>query len=343
MAELTSARRPSPASTAMIHRSLVDWDDAGTANREAAAWALVPHMPQGTTFAGLRRCALGGAAHEIAIYRVPDGLSGVGRRFALVPGGPVRLGFDPARGWMPTPALQADWDASAVEWGLPPLHEHLPHVLAPPRDVTLPPLLVEVEAREVGWADVDPDDPEVRALLATHGGAPQITQHGPGDVLRVTSRQSGPARAERADGTTQADLLARLARDGWRLPDPDEWEHLCAGGSSTLWRWGDNVPHDAYPSRPVPEGSPPPAFDAHQRPNAFGLTIAADPYFNEVTAAPGLTRGGDGGCSICGGVGILAEWLVLATAYCDPAFCEPAPEDVIDPGYTIARRVWPLD
>ncbi len=150
--------------------------------------------------------------------------------------------------------------------------------------------------------------------------------------------------------------LGELRAD--RVTDPDEWEHLCAGGSTTLWRWGDDVPSDMLPTdvSPAeaawrrawaksggmlarPEGGFPAAFEAHRRPNAFGLSIAAIPYLSELTAAPGVTRGGDGGCTICGGAGILLGWLPLATSYGEPDDCEHGAGDVVDPGHTVARRV----
>lgn len=39
---------------------------------------------------------------------------------------------------------------------------------------------------------------------------------------------------------------------------------------------------------------------------AFGLYIGSNPYEVELTQEAGLTRGGDGGCSACGGMGFLS-------------------------------------
>ncbi len=279
----------------MIHRSLTEWDRAQSAEREACARALVSRLPDCLAYAGLERFDLGGQAREIAIYRsdAPD------RRFALVPGGTVRLGFPGDAGWQPTPATAAAWERCAADWDLPPLAEHLTQVLTPPREVLLPALVVETTAWEVGWTPVDRDDPEVRAIVASRRDEGTIeVGFGPG-TLRVRFEPDGTMRAERAEDLDQDDLLNELGRDGWRLPTPDEWEYLCAGGTGTLFRWGDEAPGDAYPIGPLPD------FDAHRRPNAFGLRIAENPYLQEITAAPNLVRGGDGGAAMCGGAGIF--------------------------------------
>lgn len=316
----------------MIHRALPDWDRARPAEREACARALLSRLPDGLTFAGLERFRLGGQEHEIAIY----GSGASDRRFALVPGGEVRLGFA-GPGWRPAPEMAEAWEACAAEWDLPPLADHLAEVLAPSRDVVLPALVVETKAQEVGWIPVDRDDPDVRAIAAARGQARMVESgYGP-SALRVEFGPDGAVRAARAEALDQDGLLRRLGRDGWRLPTPDEWEHLCAGGTGTLFRWGDAVPHDAYPTDPLP------GFDAHRRPNAFGLRIAENPYFREVTAARNVTRGGDGGVTICGGAGFFLGWLPLASAYCDPNACEPPPDEVILPGHTVARRVAALE
>ncbi|WP_432114200.1 hypothetical protein [Streptomyces sp. S1] len=73
-----------------------------------------------------------------------------GREFALIPGGPVTLGFD-TDAWRPTPAQLADY-AESVEQGFgdgPDLRAHLARVLSPRRDVTLPTVLMAVESERL--------------------------------------------------------------------------------------------------------------------------------------------------------------------------------------------------
>lgn len=85
-----------------------------------------------------------------------------------------------------------------------------------------------------------------------------------------------------------------------------------------------------------------PDWDHHRRPNAFGLHIAWDPYKYELTAEIGTTRGGDGGGTICGGMGFFVGWLTLATAYFEEHTCRHDPAKPIPAGYTIGRRVLDL-
>ena len=47
-----------------------------------------------------------------------------------------------------------------------------------------------------------------------------------------------------------------------------------------------------------------------EEPNFFGLSIAYDPYMREIVKAEQFTTcGGDGGCNICGGLGIFLGFL----------------------------------
>ena len=83
-------------------------------------------------------------------------------------------------------------------------------------------------------------------------------------------------------------------------------------------------------------------WDYHRRPNAFGLFIASDPYKYELVAEIGTTRGGDGGCTICGGTGFFVGWLTWP-----PPISKDIPASTIRrsrcaAGYTVARRVLDL-
>ncbi|GAA4987899.1 hypothetical protein HD597_007591 [Nonomuraea thailandensis] len=75
---------------------------------------------------------LGGRFHQVVIERD-------GQELALVPGGTVTLGFDPAT-WRPAPEQEADYAASLAEgFGHgDDLRAHLSHLLSPRRTVTVP-------------------------------------------------------------------------------------------------------------------------------------------------------------------------------------------------------------
>ncbi|MBS78139.1 hypothetical protein [Variovorax sp.] len=333
---------------------LAAWRRATAAQREAAARDLAARLPAGFAFDGIRRFALGGVAHDVAQYTAGGAL------FSLIPGGPATLGFD-VGGWRPTPAMHESWQDMAEEYGLEEsLADYVAARSARVREVALPPLLAETLHAEVGWQPIDPASEKVRALLAEHPRG--VTEHAD-IVTRVEVAPDGRVSAWQADEDALSHALVAdgFAAQGFRLPSPDEWEHLCAAGARGFFRWGDEAPMDRYPTDISPEEAewrrqwvraagrlekPAEGFasdwEFHRLPNAWGLQIAADPYKYELTAQRGLTRGGDGGCAICGGAGFLSGWLPLASAWHDPDFCEHAPGEEISLGYTVARRILPL-
>ena len=89
------------------------------------------------------------------------------------------------------------------------------------------------------------------------------------------------------------------------LATEDEWEYLCNGGARTLYRWGDALSEvrdeiynvGAVSNRQEIEGS------ILERPNMLGLFLAYDSYRMEIIDNIEYTKGGDGGCSLCGGDG----------------------------------------
>lgn len=129
-------------------------------------------------------------------------------------------------------------------------------------------------------------------------------------------------------------LLSALRKDGFRLLTSDEWEHACAAGTRTPWRWGATCPTDEEPYGDV-------RFPELKKPNAFGLSIAQNPYDWEHTMESNRMRGGDGGEAVCGGYGYVAEWLTCASAYLWPWFdTNPYSAEAFDQG--VVRRVVPL-
>jgi hypothetical protein len=125
-------------------------------------------------------------------------------------------------------------------------------------------------------------------------------------------------------------LLTALKRDAFRLLTSDEWEHACAAGTRTLWRWGNASPTDEEPYGNV-------RFPELRKPNGFGLSIAQNPYSWEYVMEPQRMRGGDGGEAVCGGYGHVAAWLACASPYLWPNFDT---DSYLDEGFV--RRTFPL-
>jgi hypothetical protein len=199
-------------------------------------------------------------------------------RFALIPGATVVLGYDRTHPLVPSPAQRQSWNETQENYGAPPLEEFLDRWLTPLRQVTIPAFLLETHARVYDISPVTQEDGR-------------------------TTKHMKPF--------TRDEAIAALVGADFRLPTSDEWEYACAPGVRTLFRWGDETPEL---DMPLPN-DPAPLWDTHLRPNAFGLTIAADPYDWEYCAEPDIMRGGDGGTALHAGVGTFGEWLTLASAF----------------------------
>ncbi len=148
-------------------------------------------------------------------------------------------------------------------------------------------------------------------------------------LVEVTARASRYGQ----DGSDQTEGYERILRecgDGFRLPVPDEWEYICAAGTRSLFRWGDDCP--------ISNSDDEKDWDLHKRANAFGVKMNASTYECELCAGA-RHRGGDGGGSVCGGMGNVATWLPFASSF-------QVPDDEIDGWYideVMVRRVREID
>ena len=269
--------------------------------------------------------------------------------FAYLPGGEARIGFDAAC-WRPSAAERASWAWSVAEWGCEgSIEAHVERSTSRERDVTVASFLCETRASLRGFERLPADGEEARAVLSRT--APTVAQLTIADTIyRFEPAADGSRTVWRREPMEHAALCAAFAADGFRLPSAEEWEYACTGGARTLYPWGDHAPADRDPIGKPPaadadERDPdfPPDWDAHRRPNRWGIQAPHDPYKVERVAEPGLIRGGDGGGMVCGGAGFFLGWLTLAPSWFEAELCQGLADDGWADAEGISRRVFPLD
>ena len=244
-----------------------------------------------------------------------------GREFVFVPGDTVTLGWDHFAAGL-DPDSREELDELFREWEIEQSPEALiRESMAPVRQATIGPMLVGRKLEELCWEPVKMNDPRV---TAHPDWLKKFRDFAWSDLESLTLHQS--ARIERMKSgfqiwiyncTDYDTLLAGLEQQGFSLPTADEWAYLCGGGCRTLFPWGDGMDYSMHLHHfesPEDEDKP---FDMEE-PNFFGLSIAYDPYMREVVKAEQFTTcGGDGGRSICGGLGIFLGFLPCSP-HCKP-------------------------
>ena len=235
-----------------------------------------------------------------------------GREFVFVPGDTVTLGWEQfavglnQESWEELEYLFREWEMERDP------EEMIRESMAPVRQVAIGPMLVGRELEEINWEPVKLEDPRLRSEWLEDFRQFALTDR---DSLTLAGR----ARFERDSDSWQVslyhevdylDFQNRLQKQGFSLPTADEWAYLCGGECRTLFPWGDGLDYSMrlrwFEDMDEDENRP---YDMEE-PNFFGLSIAYDPYMREVVKADKFTTcGGDGGCSICGGLGPFLGFL----------------------------------
>ena len=242
-----------------------------------------------------------------------------GREFVFVPGDTVTLGWEQFSEGMDEDNLaELNYVFGEYEYKGTP-EEFIREDMAPVRQVTIPPMLAGRKLEEIGWEQIDFQDPR---LLEHPDWLKEFEDHKRSGMrgLNLVGHArfcyiDGQWRAYLYHEVTYPQLKELLCRQGLSLPAADEWAYLCGGGCRTLFPWGDGLDysmHLRWFEDTEDEDRP---YDMEE-PNFFGLSIAYDPYMQEVVQADSFTTcGGDGGCNICGGQGPLLGFLPCSPHY----------------------------
>ncbi|WP_041659073.1 hypothetical protein [Acaryochloris marina] len=137
----------------------IHWQHLSTSDKAAFAKILLHQLPKGFAFNCVASFAMGSITNEVALFSFDNAV------FALIPGAQIELGFDVSH-WTPNPDELESWKLTANECGLElSMEEQIESATLRKRIVTIPPLLMEACAVEVGWQSVSIDEPEVRAIV----------------------------------------------------------------------------------------------------------------------------------------------------------------------------------
>jgi len=112
---------------------------------------------------------------------------------------------------------------------------------------------------------------------------------------------------------TYNEFLESLKDTIFSLPSEDEYEYLLSGGKRTLFKWGDSLKRELDSIYKI--GTISDEENVLYKPNMFGLHILFDSYMYELVNDECFYKGGDGGCSLCGGEGAIGVVPVFLNFY----------------------------
>ncbi|MDR1322693.1 MAG: formylglycine-generating enzyme family protein [Gracilibacteraceae bacterium] len=278
-----------------------------------------------------------GALTETAIFTC------AGKEFVFVPGDTVTLGWDSFTEGMDE-RTNAAMARALAEFEITDIEGFIAESTSPVRQVTIAPMLAEREVGVVGWREVAPDSPELAPLKSEIEQNRKYITPDRGFEIHETLRVShidGRQVWEIYDPISLRELIEKTHASGFALPTEDEWEYLCACGKRTLFRWGDSFDFDMkllHFSRDKPADAP----YSLKLPNGFGLSIAYDPYKMEVMEnSEYFLKGGDGGCNICGGAGMVFGYFPVSAFFRSTSLSDDdlGYQSDIGGDYTFYRRI----
>ncbi len=316
-----------------------NWNKLNSDIKENLMLELLGQLPEGFSFKGLESYSRYGQSIQTGVFLFQM------VEFVFVPGDTVTLGWD---GW------QEGLNESNIDWlnafNIEPdeIDEYLKIRVSPVRTIEISPMIVEVKVRDIVWREVAIDCEEIREderlmKFVDDFTASNYKQSTLDKTIKLV-RNYTQITAFLYNHITYEEFLDFVVNNGFRLPTEDEWEYLCGGGSRTLFPWGDSIDLSMNLKHFVTEDSKSSREYDLEKPNHFGLIMAYDPYEMEVLMdSEQLLKGGDGGCSICGGGGIVAGYLPISTFFRDIDSDELNWQEDMGSGYIYYRRVLQIE
>lgn len=267
-----------------------------------------------------------------------------GREFVFVPGDEVTLGWESfAEGMDEITRKELEHSLFDFEMEDLDIEKYIKKSCSPVRHTRISPMLVERKLNDIGWKAIPinsekliPFQKEIQKFIKQNYTS--LTIH---KTLRLVKKEAR-ITAEMYEALDYENFILQVESvEGFSVPTEDEWEYLCGGGNRSLFPWGDsfdlemNLEHFS-----IDENIP----YTLEEPNHFGLSIAYDPYKYEVVKSACMMKGGDGGCNICGGLGMVLGYLPTSTYFRGYNGTTDELEYKVDIGgdYTFYRRVFRL-
>lgn len=308
------------------------WIALSQLEKEAVMRSLVEKLPEGFKYEGIKTFSRYGVTLDTGVFTYQ------GSSFSFIPGDEVTLGWESWATGMDEATKESLLEALA-EFDITDTEEYLREYMSPMRKAVIGPFLAEHHTHPAGWREVLLEEAaalgigELEADLEKFRASTyNIFERG--QSYRLERQEKGVIVYLFNDDLTPENMNAELCKEGFSLPTEDEWEYLFGGGCRTMFPWGDSFDFDMKFKYFEDSGKSgvERVYDLNL-PNAFGLQFLGDPYQYEWTIREErlIPKGGDGGCSICGGMGLVAGYLPAAAVYYrDPYVHELDWEDVLD-------------
>ena len=253
--------------------------------------------------------------------------------FVFVPGDTVTLGYE----GLPKNLSDESLDQLKYFSKNPNefLEEYIRDNFSKVRKATIKPILVERDLQILAWRKSNLEELKdfYSDLLKDHNEfkSSNYNRLTLDETARFT-KVGNDIEIELYDDISYEELCENLKDEGFSLANLDEWEYLCGGGCRTLFPWGDDIDYNMNLFYYTKKGN---KYDLEE-PNFFGLSIAYDPYKMEIIDNKSFSKGGDGGCNVCGGFGEFLGYLS-----CSPYFNQVIDyeEEYLNGDFNFYRRI----